>query len=224
MRQQINLYQPIFSARRKPLSATAAASILGLAVAGMIGYSLYTGSRIGALSAQVEKQRSEQSQIESQLSDTTIATTARSNPAEIETRVKQLAVSLDERKKALELLQSGAAGQTMGFASRLEALARRHVDGLWIDRLTISGTSGSMSLAGATLNADIVPAYLKSLAQEPVLTGTRFDEFIIERPAAIAVVAEDSTGAKQPARERFIRFRAGNKALDQSKNPGQGET
>ena len=120
----------------------------------------------------------------------------------------------------MQLLKSGAAGQTTGFAGRMEGLARRHVDGLWIDSLMISGTNGSMSIAGATLDADIVPEYLQNLAREPVLNGTRFDEFIIERPVRVASktepAAEDASGVatdKPKAVERFIRFKAGSSAL-----------
>jgi hypothetical protein len=223
MRQQINLYQPIFSEAKQPLSAATVSMCLVLIVACLIAYSSYTSSRLGKLAAQVASHRSEQTQLETRLNEMTAEMTARSNPEVVEARVKVLAASLNERTKALELLKAGAVGQTTGFAARLEALARRHVDGLWIDRLVISGSTGSMSLAGATLDADIVPVYLQSLAQESVLTGTRFDEFIIERPTAVAAVADsdEPSEVKQPAKGKFIRFRAGNRALDQAK--GQGE-
>jgi hypothetical protein len=220
MRQQINLYQPIFSEAKQPLSAATVSMLLCVVVAGLSAYSVYTSMRVARLASDVEVQRSHQTQIESELAAATAANSARSNPEEVEARVKQLSASLSERKKALELLQAGAAGQTFGFAARLEALARRHVDGIWIDRLVISGTNGSMSLAGATLNADIVPAYLQSLAHESVLAGTRFDQFVIESPAAAAVSADDSSIESKQAKERFIRFRAGNKALEQAKDQG----
>ena len=192
-------------------------TIIGLVVVCLTAFSVHSTLRVNKVAAHVESLRNDQTRQEAALADATAASTARSNPAEIEARVKKLTASLSERTRALHLLKSGAAGQTTGFAARLEALARRHVDGLWIDRLVISGSNGSMSLAGATLNADIVPASLQSLAQEPVLAGTRFDEFSIERPAAVLTVAdESSTVTNKPSRERFIRFRAGNKALDQT--------
>jgi len=222
MRQQINLYQPIFSEPRKPLAASTVAMIIGLVAVCLIAFSVHATLRVNKVAARVESLRNDQTRQEAVLADATAASTARSNPAEIEARVKKLTASLNERARALHLLKSGAAGQTTGFAARLEALAKRHVDGLWIDRLVISGSNGSMSLAGATLNADIVPAYLQSLAQEPVLAGTRFDEFSIERPAAVIAVAdESSTSTNKPTREKFIRFRAGNKALDQTTASGE---
>jgi len=223
MRQQINLYQPIFSEAKQPLSATTMSMLLVALVSCLIAYSVYTGMRVARLAKDVDVQRTQQTQIESELAAATTANGSGANPEEVEARVKQLSASLSERKKALELLQAGAAGQTFGFAARLEALARRHVDGLWIDRLVISGTNGSMSLAGATLNADIVPAYLQSLAQEAVLAGTRFDEFVIESPAAAVISADDSSTESKQAKERFIRFRAGNKALEQATGPAKDQ-
>jgi len=221
MRQQINLYQPIFSEARKPLSALTVAAVLVAVLLGLVAYSVHTQLRIKKIAAQVEMLRAQQAEQEGLLATVTEEHTKRSNPAAIEARVKQLAASLDERERALELLKSGAAGQTTGFADRMAGLARRHVEGLWIDSLVISGANGSMSIAGATLDADIVPEYLQSLAHEPVLNGTRFDEFMIERPVRETSkttpeaedVGADAITDKPTAVERFIRFKAGNSAL-----------
>lgn len=215
MRQQINLYQPIFSEERKPLSALSASLGLVILIGGLIAFSVHTHLRVKKIAAQAEVLREQQTQQEALLAEATEKLNQRSNPAVVEARVKRLTASLDARTRALQLLKSGAAGQTSGFAARLEGLARRHVEGLWIDSLTISGSNGSMSIAGATLNADIVPAYLQNLAKEQVLAGLRFDEFIIERPAPVAVTtdAEEPPGKPTKAVGGFIRFRAGNKAL-----------
>jgi hypothetical protein len=218
MRQQINLYQPIFSEARKPLSALTVASVLAAVLLALLAFSVHTQLRVNKTAARVETLREQQTEQETLLNQATEASTQRSNPAAIESRVKQLTTAVDERTRALQLLKSGAAGQTMGFADRMEGLARRHVDGLWIDSLIISGTNGSMSIAGATLNADTVPEYLKNLAREPVLNGTRFDEFVIERPVSVASKSEptlDGTEADKPtvAVNRFIRFKAGSSAL-----------
>lgn len=221
MRQQINLYQPIFTEARKPLSAFTVATGLVVILVGLVAFSIYTQVGVKKIAAQVEALHAQQSEQEAALAQATEAHTSRSNPAVIEARVKALTVSLDQRTRALQLLKTGAAGHTTGFAARMEGLARRHVDGLWIDKLIISGTNGAMSIAGATLNADIVPVYLQSLAQEQVFNGTRFDDFLIEDPSTGQTKSEtiDSAaddGADKPKKasgSRFVRFRAGNKAL-----------
>jgi hypothetical protein len=221
MRQQINLYQSNFSRERKQLSAITLASGVGVVVVTLLGLSFYADHRVERLAQEVEAMRQRAAQQEQMVAKLGELHTARGNPVEIETRVKQLNETVAARKRALEVLQAGAAGQTVGFAARFEALARRHIDGLWIDSLVLSGTNGSMTLQGATLDADTVPVYLQGLAHERALAGTRFDDFVIERSAPKAIPqageiagdASDEQEVRAAAIEKHIRFRAGSKSL-----------
>jgi hypothetical protein len=97
----------------------------------------------------------------------------------------------------------------------MEALARRHTAGLWIDRIVLSGTTGAMAVSGATLNADLVPRYLRALADESALTGTRFDALTIERNSKAAKTAdgEEPAPADVFKSSRGIRFRAESNSL-----------
>ena len=203
MRQQINLYQPIFRRERKSLSAITVATTLGIVAVVLTGFSLYTARSIDSLQAQVAALTEQQQDQQAQLTKVGEALSRHARRADVEARVKALTATLNERTQALQVLQSGAAGQTSGFASRLEALARRHVDGLWIDGLAMSGTHSTMSITGGSVDADIVPVYLRSLSGEAVLSGTRFDDFVIERP---------DKGAG-------VRFRAGSKSLPVKQPP-----
>jgi Tfp pilus assembly protein PilN len=220
MRQQINLYQPIFSETRKPLSAVVVALCFAVVIAALVGYSVYANMQLTELQVSVESLRAEQAEQEALLTATGEENAAREKPAAVDARIKNIDRMISERRIALKVLQSGAAGQATGFAARMEALARRHVEGLWIDKLVLSGTNGSMSLAGSTLDADTVPAYLHSLARDSVLSGTRFDEFVIERPVKAVASTEpalgeeaDVTAKKTTAVPSHIRFRAGSKTL-----------
>jgi len=66
-----------------------------------------------------------------------------------------------------------------------------------------------------------VPTYLLGLAREHALTGTRFDDFVIERPGreltkqtSEQTDAEEGVAAPQPRSvTKHIRFRAGSKSL-----------
>jgi len=221
MRQQINLYQPKLIGERKRFSAGSLAAVLALVIAALAAYSMQTRKGLTALEDQVATLQTQKTELDS-MSAQSAQTSSR--PEDLESKVKELVRAIAERKRALEMLQSGAAGQTNGFAARLEALARRHVEGLWIDSVMLSGTTGAMNLSGATLNADIVPTYLHSLAQDPVLNGTRFDDFVIERPAAAKPVESDADAAEEPAASRqaatkYVRFRAGTRALAAIEEP-----
>lgn len=197
MRQQINLHQPIFRRERKAISAVMVATTLGVLALSLTAYSIYTARSVERLQNQVAQLTEEQAKQQEQLAKVGETLSRETRRADVEASVKALTATLNERSQALEVLQSGAAGQTSGFATRMEALARRHVNGLWIDGLAMSGTRSTMSISGGSVDADIVPAYLRSLSSETVLSGTRFDDFIIERP---------EKGA-------HVRFRAGSKSL-----------
>jgi Tfp pilus assembly protein PilN len=221
MRQQINLYQPIFSRERKQFSAVTVVASLGVLALVLTAFSIHASMGVKQLQGEVARLTEQQAQQQAQFLQVGELHARNAHPAEVEARVKALTTTLNERKQALQVLQSGAAGQTTGFAARMEALARRHVSGLWIDALAMSGTNGSMSLSGGSLDADIVPTYLRSLSGEAVLSGTRFDDFVIERPRAAA--EEKTDDEAKPARKvttiEHVRFHAGSKSLP-VKRPG----
>jgi hypothetical protein len=203
MRQQVNLHQPIFRRQRKAISAVMVATTFGVLAVSLTAFSVYTSRGVAQLESEVAMLTEQQAKRQEQLGEVSETLTREARRSDVEARVKALKATLSERTQALQVLQSGAAGQTSGFATRMEALARRHVNGLWIDRLALSGTRSTMSISGGSVDADIVPAYLRSLSGETVLSGTRFDDFVIERP---------EKGA-------HVLFRAGSKSLPVKQTP-----
>lgn len=182
MRQQINLYQPILRAEPKLFGSTTALLAVGAVFAMLValwGYGTYKVRRLEQSAQQLQVEQAKQDQA---LAQASTFSASRSKPADLEAQVKRAEAEVVARTRALELLRTGAAGHTTGFADRLEALARQHVDGVWIDRMALSGATGAMSLGGATFDANLVPRYLQNLAQEKVLAGARFDQLIIDRP------------------------------------------
>jgi hypothetical protein len=210
--QQINLYQPVLAATQQKLSATTFAAAIGLVIVVLAGLSVQAHIRVRHLQTEVDGVRADVEQRQQELEQRLAAADGAEDPR---ARVVQLAASLEQRKRALDMLRRGAAGQATGFASRMEALARRHVDGLWIEHMTLSGVNGSMSLGGVALDPSLVPTYLHSLAQEQILNGTRFDEFIIERPDALkeSESKESTVTAAASLPGGAVRFRAGNREL-----------
>lgn len=216
MRQQINLYEPIFSEARKPFSAGMALACIVLLLGVLAAVSIKANLRVQALAIEVEALRAQQLELESSAgSDGEVLESAEA----IKARIERLEHSVNERTRAFDMLRSGAAGRTIGFAPRLEALARRHVDGIWIDAMHLSGTNTAMMLSGSTLDPDIVPRYLRSLAQDEVLTGARFDDFIILRPSEESAEGEEQQAKRKTYDPKLLRFKAGSSALERSLAP-----
>jgi Tfp pilus assembly protein PilN len=183
MRQQINLYQPALREEPQLLGARTALAVLAavvIALTAIWGYGTY---KVHRLEQSAQTLRQEQEKQNQALAIAGTFSASRATPAELEARVRQTEAEVVGRTRALALLRAGALGRTTGFADRLEALARRHLDGVWIDRMALSGATGSMSLGGATFDPNLVPRYLQNLGQESVLAGARFDELVIDRPA-----------------------------------------
>jgi hypothetical protein len=210
MRQEINLHQQVSSGARNPFSAstvTFLVAVFALALLASWGYGRWEVSR---LAHAVEHIRAEQKAQLTMLSTVGASRAQQSAPVDVEARIKTLGVELSARMQALDLIRAGAIGQRTGFAGRLEALSRRHVEGIWLDRLAFAGGDNMMNLSGATLDATFVPRYLQSLAADPVLKGTRFDELVIEQPPK---------GDSYATASRPLRFHAGSQTPASPKSP-----
>ena len=201
MHQQINLFQPIFREQRRLFDAKAVAWSLGVVVLALVSFWAFGTFKVDQLEREVAHLRQQQRAQEQMASTAGTLRSARANPEQIQARVSRLTADLATRTRALDLLQGGVAGNTSGFASKLEALASQHVTGLWISRIDLGSAAGSMGLSGGTLDPDLVPRYLKALASEPALKGTRFDDFSIERK-------------KDAALNAGVQFRAGSALLE----------
>jgi hypothetical protein len=196
VRQQINLYQPIFRQERKLFSAATVAFGLALVLAALIGLWAFAASKVARLEGELESVREQQQAQERLAAATGVLRAQRANPTTVRARIEQLSRELAERSHARDLLRGGAAGHTAGFAPRLEALALQHTEGLWLDHIVLAGAGNVMSLSGGALDPALVPKYLQALSAAPALNGARFDEFVIERP-----------------QDAGVRFRAGSAAL-----------
>ena len=104
--------------------------------------------------------------------------------------LKRLEGEADDKSRVLNLLSGKSVGNTDGFSEYLAALGRRHPDGLWLDRIRIEDGGRHLTLRGLTLNADLVPEFVRALQHEPAVAGTAF--------ATFTLAGEDS--ARKPMR------------------------
>lgn len=180
MHQQINLYQPIFRQERKLFSLRTVSITLGVVAAALLaiwGFGHYNVKQLERSVASLHQQQDAQRRMAETAGG---LISARASPETLNASIKQLNSQLAERTRALELLRSGAAGESEGFAKRLTAIAKTHTDGLWLERLSIGGATG-LSIEGRSNNADSLPRYLQQLSNKPELSGARFDQVVLDR-------------------------------------------
>ncbi|MEO8065096.1 MAG: hypothetical protein ABI821_20380 [Pseudomonadota bacterium] len=181
MRQEINLYQPVAKGVRGALSARSSGATLIVmlaALAGIWGFAFWQTGRLQAVAEVVRTQR----QAQTAMSAAQGPQLGGLSDEDLEALLTRLGGDLDRKSRALALLSGESQHGVGGFSSRLRAFGVRHVDGIWLNRLTFGARVESITLSGSTTSADTVPRYLRSLAQDPALKGGQIDEFVIERP------------------------------------------
>jgi hypothetical protein len=179
--QEINLYQPVSRGVRGLLSASSARTALIVVGATLLAIWAFADWQIGKLKSATQVVRN---QVAAQQ-----AMSAAAGPElqgldddQLNELIARLDAQIGAKSRAVALLAGESAAGSHGFSARLRAFGERHIDGIWLDHLTLGADVGSVSISGSTMAPDSVPRYLRSLAADPVLKGGQIDEFIIEKP------------------------------------------
>jgi len=181
MEQQVNLYQPILGAEKRLFSARAIAAglgVLALSLAALAGYAAWRAARVDRAIVALERQQAAQLALAERAA---AAIRPKESVAELDAAARGLTAEIAARELALGLVRRGLAAPGSGFAARLESLARRQPDGLWLKKIVVSTGDSRLALEGATTEAPLVPAYLAALAEEHALDGARFDHLALRR-------------------------------------------
>ena len=181
MEQQVNLYQPILGAEKRLFSARAIGvglGLLSLCLCGLAAFGTWRTARVERTLARLETQQvTELARVER----AGAALEPGRSLAELETQAKSLSADIAARERALDLVRLGTASPDTGFAARLEALARRQLEGLWLRSIVVGSGDGRLAIAGSAVDPKLIPAYLAALAEEHALAGVRFDKLTIRR-------------------------------------------
>jgi hypothetical protein len=205
VKQQVNLYQPVFRAPVMLTAKSAGGAMLTIiaALLGMWGYAWWQ-LRVTRHEADLARTQSE---VRRQLEAVRMADLDALSPEELDRTIAAMDASVAVKSRAMQVLGT-EAGRSADFSARLAALARQHLDGVWLEQLTLGASRDAMSLTGAALAPDLVPRYLRSLADDPALSGGEIDNFVIDRP--------ETEGGKASA---HLRFRAATRALQPASTP-----
>jgi hypothetical protein len=207
MSQQINLYQTKFRRQRMPLSAREAA--LGLLLLAAIvlvyaGYLLETNSQLATQAQNVDIKVNEQKLLADKL---TADVTARKKDLQLESSAQRAEQQVVATRDVLRSIDGGAIGAPDGYSEQLRALARQALNGLWLTGFTLAANPDENLIRGRTLDAELVPAYLRRLNDERAMRGQHFDSLVISTPAD-AQTAAGAASLSTPAL-RFLEFSVG---------------
>lgn len=89
---------------------------------------------------------------------------------------------LSASRRAADAMANGSLGNAHGFSDVLAAVARRHIKGTWITRLSIKEGGRVIVIAGQTVEPGLIATYLQGLAAETSFAGRLFSQLKINRP------------------------------------------
>ncbi len=180
MKQQINLYQSSVLEKRVMLSAPTLFGLLaGAVLVLMVVYLAFLGqvNRLNDELAQIERHQAQASQ---RLAEIQQQYPPRQESQLLKQQLARLTAERDARRPLVALLEAGL-GEAGGFSAQVEGLAIQSLPGVWLRRIEIAAGGGQVTLAGSSLDPELVPRLVGRLAGEPVFSGLEFSRFELER-------------------------------------------
>ncbi len=181
MRQQINLYQPVFRRERKVFSAVAMIQVLALLFVALLGVYAWQLVATHALQQQLQADQQRQGTARMQLSALILKLSSRKVSPALAQALSQAQQDLAGRRAVLQVLSSQAHGNIRGFSPVLSALSRSVHAGIWLTNVDLADGGTQFSLAGRITRGEILPRYLNLLRRQSAVSGYRFSTLEIIR-------------------------------------------
>jgi hypothetical protein len=182
MSQQINLFNPVFLKQKKYFSVVAMGQALGLIVLGSVVLYAYALYQVDILSKQTDEMNKRYIGEQARLANFSREFSPQRSSLMLEEELKQVEAEAATQETLLNLLKSGAIGNTEGYSEYMRAFARQSIKGLWLTAFDITGDGAQMSLSGAVLDPQLVPAYIQRLSKEKVMRGKTFSTLQMQQP------------------------------------------
>ncbi len=180
MRQQINFYNAEFSTGPQIFGAATLLIGCGVIMLAMALFYVFALQQQSSITSQLQIVRNQEKAAIERLQNMRPAITAVSGEKTWSEQLEEATRSLREKQIVLSLVQGSTLGDTLGFSRHLLSLARRDTDGLWLTHISLSALGDKTRLEGQALRAELVPAYLQSLAEEAPFATQRFYQFQID--------------------------------------------
>ena len=210
MTQQINLYNPLLLPKPDILSGR----MLLIAIGAVLGIGLlvtaWTSWNASSLAAEERQAEAVLNAVRSEIAALSQQVAARQPNSQLVAELHSLEALLAGHGQVIQVLKSGALGDTSGVSEYFKAFARETVDGLWLTGFTVVGAGNDITIEGRTLHAELVPTYLRKLSREDALRGHEFATLSVDKPEQQA--SPPAGAVARPA--EFLEFRMSSRSAD----------
>ena len=181
MSQQINLFNTVFLNQGKYLSMRTMLQALGLIVLGSVlfyGYAMYHVRQMHKESDETNKRYADEV---ARLASYTAGFSPQEASKLLEGELKSAEANLAAQRETIGILKGGVGGNITGYSRYMLAFARQSVNGLWLTGFNITGDAAQMSINGAVLSPELLPAYIGRLSEEQAMRGKSFASLQMQR-------------------------------------------
>jgi hypothetical protein len=182
MSQQINLFNPELMKRRKYLSLITILQALALIVAGGLLFYGYAVYQVGQLHKQSEDNTRRFNAGQASWARYTAELSPQQSNQALQDEVRQLEKKTADQTELIEVLKSGAIGNTTGYSAYMRAFSRQIVQGLWLTGFKVTGDAAQISLSGAVMSPQLLPEYIQRLGKESIMQGKTFSTLQMQQP------------------------------------------
>jgi hypothetical protein len=166
VKQQINLYQPIFRKQQKVFSAVTMLQITAFFIVVLSSVYAFNVHKLKPFSVELKKANDQFEKLSNQI------------------EVLSKTYSMDGKRRLMEsetALSEGSFGNVTGFSGYFEALAMGRVEGAWLTGISIAGGGEKLNFSGKSIDPELVPVYIKRLADAPVFHNQNFNVVELKR-------------------------------------------
>lgn len=181
MKQQVNLYQPIFRRQKKVLSGLAMVQVVLLVAAGLGLIYVHAAWRLHTLKGDIVVLDAQRNAARARLEDTQRRMPPRQASRLLQAQVTAQATDLARRQRVVAMLGGWQAPGRRGFSSLLEALSREHIPDTWITDFRVSDGGQVLEIHGSALRPELIPRYVERLGRETAFREIRFQGLEMSR-------------------------------------------
>ena len=183
MSLQINLLNPLLKKQPSYFSLSTMLQALGFIIVGSLlfyGYAVYQERQLDKQfkedTKRFEAEKARMMLLEAEFSP-------QKTNQEMQEEIRQFEKKLNTQSELIETLKSSAGGNTTGYSEYLRAFSRQTIQGLWLTGFKVTGDGAEISLNGAALNPELLPAYIQRLGKEQIMHGKTFATLQIKAAA-----------------------------------------
>jgi hypothetical protein len=182
MQQQINFYQDGFRFAQQIFGAKTLLIGCGVIMLAMLATYVFALYKQSSVSSQLQVVNDQEKAAIARLENLRPTIAAAGGGKNLSEQLEDATHLLREKELVLSLVRGSTLGDARGFSRYLRSLARQDTDGLWLTHIGLSAQGDKTQLQGQALRAELVPAYLQSLAEETPFAEQRFHQFQIDGP------------------------------------------